>query len=188
MLIIIQLVFSIYWTGDAEPYGMGYYMVYVCPLVRMIEFVEGTLLYMLYQKIKDAYTIWDKSLVTLFETFVILIYVVLFTIGGECIPYNYKASFIWIIPSLALVWIFATMKGNITLKCGQSRLLLYLGKLSFELFIIHRVVIMFVAEYLQGPIALVIAFIVTVLLAETSKELEKYVTTKRKIDTSAKNT
>lgn len=168
--VVIQVSLAIYFTGNVEPNDFGDYILYTFPPVRMLEFIEGVLLSLLFKNKKDKFLSLDTNSVTVIEAFFILIYLFLLAIA-DTIPRNYKLTVIWVIPSMALVWLFAGSKGKITSWCSNNKLLQYLGKRSYELYIAHRLILWFFAFHAREFMGTLLPFIIILIVVEAWRAL-----------------
>ena len=162
---------SFIWRGHAEPNSEGYYVLYYSPYARLIDYSIGILVGKIYRNITIA---MKEDVSTFFEGFALLIYIFILAIGDH-IPYNIKATVIWVLPSMIIVILFANTYGRITKWCASNAFFKYLLKKSFELFLIHRMVLVFFAKFACAPLSVLTAFIVSILAAETYASVAKLV-------------
>lgn len=165
LCLMVQMALAIYFTGSAESTDFGNYILYTFPPVRMIEFIEGVLLSLLFKSKEQRFFSLGIDSITVIEAFFVLIYLFLLAIA-DAIPTNYKLTVIWVIPSMALVWLFAGSKGRITSWCSNNKLLQYLGKRSYELYIAHRLVLWFFAFHSREFMGTLLPFIIILIVVE----------------------
>ena len=48
-IFAFQTLWAFLWRNNHEAYKTGYYMVYICPLIRMLDFFQGMLLFSVYE-------------------------------------------------------------------------------------------------------------------------------------------
>ncbi len=171
LLIGFECIFSYIWRGNAEPDSNGYYVLYLSPYARLIDYSIGIIVGKIYRNITVEI---NENTSTLFEGLALLIYIFILAIGDH-IPYNIKATTIWAVPSIVIVILFANSNGRIAKWCASNNFLRYLGKRSFELFLIHRMVLVFFERFACSPISVLSSFIVSILAAETYRSMEKLV-------------
>lgn len=161
-LAIIEFLLAIACRECALPGQAGYWLLYFCPLTRAIDFTMGTLMGHAY---REQSSDTDIHTSTILEAVVCLTYLFLLTIGSA-VPFYIKASALWCLPSCALVKVFADSKGKITAFCNGNSLIRYMGKNSFYFFIIHFEILTFFHKFAPQPLAIVPAYIATILLTE----------------------
>lgn len=123
------------------------WFTYICPLYRFGDFVIGCYLGCIYKKYSGKET--AKVAMTFLEVFAIVLAVV------SCLLYKYEVSVLgagalrytvlFLPGSVLLVYLFAKRDGWIT-KVLSNKLLVWLGNLTAYTFLIHQVVVIYLAR------------------------------------------
>lgn len=159
-LCVVEFALAFLWRCDLSPEGMGYYIMYMYPPVRCINFFEGILLSKIAERMKMDVSAQAANVL---ECGIILFYVFLCVVG-EVLPYSLKATCIWSIPSMLCIIIFSRVRGDITKWCTNNGVLQFLGSYSFELFIVHRMVMWFFMRFTTSSIVVPVVFMTTILI------------------------
>lgn len=122
--------------------------LYIFPLTRVIDFAIGILLYRFYVSAKGGKVrLWlskqNISIITFMECLMIIGIVILFYIYRECpVPLRCACLFWCFLPFF--ICFFADTEqcsGFITKKILQHPIMLWLGSISFEVYMLHAVLI-----------------------------------------------
>ena len=143
------LFWGTFWKYDASAYSVGYYYMYICPWVRLFDYVEGILLSLIFKQkeLESDSLVWDGA--WLMECTVFLASI--FSLQTQSLVSQvYRWSVMWLPISLGLVWCFVSMRGNVTIWLSKQESLLWLGARSFELYVTHRMILLFFARYSTG--------------------------------------
>lgn len=124
------------------PRNYIHWAIYINPVMRLMDFIIGILLWKLYRRLKSLNINLSKKTITLIQTLSI------FTLVISMYYYNrvplrcYFVSYWWL-PSALIILAFALFdeKETIFVKLLKSRILLLLGKISFSLYILHQLII-----------------------------------------------
>lgn len=158
-IVSIQLLWSFLWRNSYEAYSLGYYMVYIFPVARMLDFIQGNFLYNIFLDSEKK----DFKYINSIEILVFLIYIAELLLC-DFIPEVYQSTFIWIPISMALVYIFAKQSGKVTKYIANNKTLLWIGKRSFEFFITHRIILGCFSNINSTFVSWILASITTVLV------------------------
>lgn len=116
---------------------------YINPLFRLIDFIVGIFLFVLYEaKIKKINL--DSNISTIIEILsvaIIVFFVLLLKVYPSIVLYS---IFYWIpLGLLILIFVYSEqiLGGGILTKWLSNKVLLYFGSISFSFFIIHQLVI-----------------------------------------------
>lgn len=164
--IVIIAIWTYVWRNDSEIYGRGYYYVYIFPLARALDFIIGINLGFLFQKNDnlDEISEFKVSFATVVETVVIISICGLFTIGKIFVPRIATYTAVFIPFAVMLILVFARERGLITRYFANNKVILFIGKLSFELYIVHRMVLLFYSHFDQSMFSWFSALLSTLLL------------------------
>ena len=84
----------------------------------------------------------------------------------DCVPVSFAGSAIWAPASIALIWVFARLEGPLTRSC-DGRWLMWMGRRSFELYVVHRMVLLFASRVaVAGPVTWGMSILATCVAAE----------------------
>ena len=166
IFIIMYLLF--YCFADNK---QAHWLLYVCPLIRILDFVLGGYTYVAAQKSEIIGT--KLGLLAILGN-IILLY---FSAFSNSMFYCTAA---WSIPNVLL---FLSLTGNTThnflkSKIFKTKLLVFSGNISFEIFLIHQLVFKYMA-YIFKTIGLpnsiwiyILGIIITIILSVIYKENE----------------
>ena len=143
LLLFVILASIIYTDAIQYIHAEASYFVYVFPLARLFEYVAGILLgfYFASLSIPESIVFSKKILYTVIEIAFFIFLLFLFSYSKH-FPY-YNNSIFWIIPNLILISIFAKEYGYLSKFFGNS-FFRHLGSLTFDAYLIHEVLIMYV--------------------------------------------
>ena len=163
--IFFGLVFwGTFWKHDASAYSAGYYYMYICPWIRLFDYIEGILLsYLFRQVMKESNPIVQDG-TSIMECVLFLVSIFALRIPAF-VPEVYRWSVMWLPISLGLIWCFASVRGNITSWLSKQDSLLWLGARSFELYIAHRMILLFFARSKVG-VAYFLAILTILIIVE----------------------
>lgn len=156
------------------PDKFHHFLFYICPLVRLSDFVLGMILYNIYKYVSDKKLIpLTRKTATVFEV-TSVIALLLFILCSSFVPQVYRYGIYYWLPMSFIIGTFAyfnTCKGVISYILSQ-RLLVKLGMASFSFYMIHVLCINEIhriANYFDSNISwqayLVITFVITVILS-----------------------
>lgn len=110
---------------------------YVNPFIRLTDFLMGMLLYEVYKKMKDIS--WKKTQATIYEALAILLFL-LFYLLSDSVSIVHRASAYYWLPVSMVIFVFSLQKGLLS-DLLSNRLLIYLGEISFGVYMFHYLVI-----------------------------------------------
>ncbi|NYE03866.1 peptidoglycan/LPS O-acetylase OafA/YrhL [Bacillus niacini] len=160
-IVILLLVATTFAIGFSDSLIKGW-LLYIFPLFRMIEFIIGTLIAILFIKQPINWNKYQKYF-TLFEISSLLSLLIGMYINNF-VPTTFHYG-LYYIPFMSLIiYIFAYQMGRIS-KLISNRLFIYLGEISFSFYMLHQLVIRY-SSYIPGikssPIILAIfSFIIS---------------------------
>lgn len=140
-LIVIAVVIIIgkfLWAGFVQGNPIEHWLIYICPIARSLDFLMGAITYRIIERarINKLRRIDLFSIVSVVMSAVIL-YVSL------SIDSVYFLTAIWSIPAILLVGVSALgdNESKTVTVLFQNSIIVFIGKISFELFLIHQLVI-----------------------------------------------
>ena len=86
---------------------------------------------------------------------------------------------IWSLPAYAIIkGLFGMEKEHVSILLFQNKLVLYLGKISLELFLIHQLVIRYIETFanklnLMSSNVYIVSFLITIMVATTLNEFKR---------------
>jgi peptidoglycan/LPS O-acetylase OafA/YrhL len=180
--LLVALTIAIIYVVIAlmVPDSYRHAILYISPFIRILDFVFGICLGLVYLRIKNDRKIdrltnsWggQKSIITLIALLLILLLVVESCILGS---YGFVAPLYWI-PIAVLILLVSVQKVGV-LKVFENKTLLWLGECSFTIFLIHRLVLRYAAMFKiheSKIIYVAICFVITIVV---SYLVERYLLT-----------
>lgn len=143
IFVIIYLCDFLYsWCISKSGFNQEYWL-YVFPVSRIPEFASGMLVGMIFCDCSQdkSFNKINTGMANIIELLVLIM--VVYAIGFTNFPYWLSRHWIWIVPNCMIVFVFSMEKGFISRILG-CRLLKYFGDISFELFILHTVIIKYI--------------------------------------------
>ena len=148
------------------------FWTYIFPVFRSIEFITGIILGLLFSTEKKyEKKNGNKLMATLFELVILLLFLIerilcKYTTLYE-IPHNYK-SIVGFLIAIGIVYVFAHEAGIFS-KVISNRVLIYIGNISFEIYIIHQTVMkycdLFIYKFSGKNFRIILIIISTLMLA-----------------------
>jgi len=164
-LWVMELLWAVVWLGcKATASDPGYYWVYICPLARLVDFTIGLALGVGFS-LRSQQSARSPVSSIVHEGIAIGIALLSLLECGHC-PVSFAACSLWVPSAVALTWVFAECSGALTRAC-DARWLMWFGQRSFELYIVHRMVLLFIARTTAArPVSWVLALLLTCVFAE----------------------
>jgi len=165
LLWVAELWWAFVWRGTtATVSDPGYYWVYICPIARLVDFAAGVLLGVGYARRRNPVGASGR-MATMCECAAVGLALLSMSCCGR-VSVSFVGSAIWLPASVAVVWVFARCEGPVA-GCCRSSWLMWLGRRSFELYVVHRMVLLFVAKAAACTMsAWFIALLATCIVAE----------------------
>ncbi|MBP5498581.1 MAG: acyltransferase family protein [Muribaculaceae bacterium] len=149
-ILLVSITALIYLVVSPLTDGWGRIYMYVCPLLRLSDFVLGMILFHVYNKVKDS-PFWRSANVNLIEITEVAV-VVLLLVLGICVWWIniYACVIIWWPVATAIVLTTKCFSGRegVVGRFLSLRPVNFLGRISLELFL------------LCGPVSIVVAYLV----------------------------
>lgn len=179
-LIVIMVVFVLgefLWAYVVSGDSMAHWLIYVCPIVRSFDFVNGAIVCKIVKDIEYKNNMVGMGIVG----------ILIGCSGILCSSLNrademYLVAF-WSIPSVMLIGLLYLGEGDsrIVNIIFKNPILVFIGNISFELFLIHQLVIRYVRgiygkivlekSFLLYALAIVIAVVVSWCYKLSSKQV-----------------
>lgn len=171
VLIVVSEYILFYLFKDST---IAHWILYICPIVRSLDFVVGGYMYVSSKEKETVNKIGSKCII-----FAILCNLSLLYLSAHSNNWFYLTA-AWIIPNIAL---FAGIINNnfnyIKTKFFNNKFLVFIGNISFEIFLIHFLVFKYFTYYskkigLDDTIwVYILSFSLTVLISVIYKNGEK---------------
>lgn len=141
MVLIGIVVFEYVLAGLSDYYivkkEVAHWLVYIFPMVRILDFVVGGGMYVLikrtYQQKKNVSDIRMLLILFLISSSALILL-------GTRYEHEMFSTAVWSIPSAVLIYLLAE-KEQILTTVFEMRWLIFLGNISFELFLLHQLII-----------------------------------------------
>ena len=176
ILILYKIIFSVILPSDGVM-GLGYHLVYRCPLAGLCDFCIGILVF-------DVLCRVQIRRKTLWQIISIILQVFMF-VSISWLPSNVASGF-YMIPFNILILISFADETDWSRAVFGNKLLAFLGDISYEVYMIHYLVIMHVSNLgrklsLDYPYIIMIAIIIiTILFSLIWNKLNRLICTKIK--------
>lgn len=157
------------------------WLLYYCPFFRVVDFAVGCNLGFLFLNLKNnKNSKFNTGLCTILEIATISLFIVSILSGNF---WGFHWSFIPIIPSCLLVYLFAIKKGLVS-KLLTNKVFIYIGNISPYAFLIHSLVLSVCNNIFSGKyniICVIISFIITIILASIYPKIDLIIRKKQNI-------
>ena len=130
-----------------------HWFVYIFPLSRLADFVIGCNLGFIFcitnannstHKKQTYYTLWEICILLLILLQLALYFFEIYVPaqGNPIIIYNYwwSLTIYWTVTSCSLIYLFALNKGKLSNLLSNNRVLLFIGDISANAFLIHQII------------------------------------------------
>ena len=150
----VILVYTL--NAEMQPYSLGWWFVYISPWLRIFDYTIGLLAGLICVSIKADENYKNMPSRILFG---ILEIMALVMFGGaiyyaQFFPSDSLRMGTYYVPfSVIFILIFSLQKGILS-SILSRRIFVYLGSLSFTLFIVHQIVIRYLAFFFKSPVYL----------------------------------
>ena len=166
-MTIISVLLGIAHTKFGISNSFIKWFVYICPLYRFGDFVLGIVLGYIYLLPKKKQS---RRVYTIIEFVAILIIILQIVIYGSGVikATNWILTLFWLPSSLLLVYFFAVNIGMISRWLCKCKLLIWIGNISGDAFLIHQICIKMTEvltknKLIIAPVAFVLTIICTVI-------------------------
>lgn len=162
LMVVVAIILGIGrdnwgWTRDIIKW-----VVYICPLYRAGDFILGLVAGYFFVTIKN---LQGGGLHTVAEIIVILLMV------GQVIIYsifsghsNWTLTLFWLPTSITCVYLFALNRGAVSKALSRSKVLVWIGNISGEVFLIHQICIKATEVVTKNKwLVAVISFVLTLI-------------------------
>lgn len=172
-LLAFNFLFQIALVQFAGNYSWGHWMIYICPITRSLDFITGGGIALLLNR----YKIYKRLFyILLFSGIIVSITLLVWT--TQHVVGNAFLVAIWSLPAYAIIiGLFGMEKKHVSILLFQNKLVLYLGKISLELFLVHQLVIRYIETFanklnLMSSFMYIVAFLITIIVATVLHEFK----------------
>ena len=150
-IAICVAIAQILWALMLQTSANGQWLVYICPIVRLLDFILG---YGAFQLTKELKTILDDSQKYIY---IPVLLAITMCIVLTVLSMNFEGLFftvsVWTIPVLTLTMSVAlgASKAPMVRWVFENRIIVFMGNISFEFFLLHQLAIRYcrkIGEYI----------------------------------------
>ena len=177
-IILVEFIWT-YIFGDNE---FSHWLIYICPLIRCLDYLLGAIVFRIVQNVRLKH--WQMTTTMIFS----LVLSITLLYSSLNVNNALYLTFIWAIPSILLIGVLAL--GNSTQKINkwvfENPMVVFIGNISFELFLLHQLVIRYVETIcskvgLDRNVAIyVVAIIVAIIISYSWQKIGNQLKNKRK--------
>lgn len=146
LIFILIAAYSLY-NIFLVPQNKINYLLYVFPPIRFLDFCFGIALARLFIYVRNLHWTPKRTLISFLESSTIILFI-LTALIYPIIPYRFATVLLFWIPSALIILVFSLFNdrpGHIG-RLLHSKLLTNLGKISFEIFLIHTTIISIISR------------------------------------------
>lgn len=161
-ILLLQISLVLFWGN----YSWSHWIIYICPITRSLDFISGGSIALLLKRFKIQKHLYYMLLFSgIFVSILLLFWTTQHIVGSEFLVV------IWSLPVYAIIiGLFGIEVEKIDILFFQNKIVLYLGRISLELFLIHQLVIRYVRVFanklqLMSSYMYIIAFVITIMAA-----------------------
>ena len=139
-MVIVAIILGIGKQNFGWTKAIIKYIVYICPLYRAGDFIIGLTVGYIFVSAKN---VRRKGLHTTIQILVIVLMTVQVFIysSGISNAINWMLSLFWLPTSVMCVYLFAVNKGAFSKILSKSKVIIWIGNISGEAFLIHQICI-----------------------------------------------
>jgi peptidoglycan/LPS O-acetylase OafA/YrhL len=149
LLSVVIIILAVYYlTLPFVPMRNAHWIIYICPLIRFLDFAWGIVLYRLFSWVEKSnfiikFNIMSVKAKTLIELLALLLVAVTLQLYG-ILPEKWGAVSLYWPAMFVLIFVFAVSGrygGGLVSRLFENKLFYRLGALSFTFYMIHFMVI-----------------------------------------------
>lgn len=138
ILFLVIFIAEVIFGGECQYSNYWRALTYTHPFIRLFDFTQGILLGQIFVEYKENVHM-EITKGTIIESIVLLIYI-LAIIFIKRLPYSLQYNAALVIESSLLLFVIA-LGGGMLSKLFSCKILVFVGDISMEIFLIHMVVI-----------------------------------------------
>ena len=173
LMILISIILGIGKNNWGWTNAFLKWVTYICPLYRSGDFIIGLLAGYVFVTCKNLWGGVQHTIAEIAVITVMIIQVIIRSFGIDNAS-NWMYSLFWLPTSVLCIYLFAVKRGLISRVLSKSKVLIWIGDISGEAFLIHQICIK-TAEYITKNkwIVAVIALAATFIASLTWRWLYK---------------
>ena len=181
--VVLQLLIAVLLFKSPDVWfseNITKWITYICPLYRVGDFLVGCMTGYMFLKRKDRL---DSKVSTIIEAAILIIVVYQIYIYTKYDFWQaYKFDLFWIPISTVFIFVFASCNGWISKTFSRNRILILIGDVSAQSFLIHKIVIEFCKLFMSNKVVLtMISFIGTLICSVIYLNIEYFIMCKIKV-------
>lgn len=134
----------------SEPYSWRWWLILVSPYINFLTFISGMFLSFIYHRVEKSDLKLSRAKFTAIELLVIPFFVLYFLCTFRSLMFS-SVFFMYGLPIAIVIMVFSLQKGLVS-KALSSKPLVYLGEISFSLYMIHQIVIRVIEDYVGNVV------------------------------------
>ena len=137
----------------SEPYSWRWWLILVSPYINFFTFLSGMFLSFFHQRIANSEYNLSRAKFTVIELLVIALFALYFLCTFRNLMFS-SIFFMYGLPIGIVITVFSLQKGLVS-KVLSSKPLVYLGEISFSIYMVHQIVIRVIEDYVGnvvGPV------------------------------------
>jgi peptidoglycan/LPS O-acetylase OafA/YrhL len=151
VLLVLCILFTAFIMNKFKPipysipFSWRWWLILVSPYLNLFTFLSGVFLSFIHHNIKDSKLIASRFRASICEISVIIISTAYFLLTLENMIFS-SIFFMYGLPLALLILIFSLQRGIIS-KFLSLKPIVYLGEISFSIYMVHQIVIRGVEDY-----------------------------------------
>lgn len=134
----------------SEPYSWRWWLILVSPYINLLTFISGMFLSFVYHRVATSELKISRAKFTVIELLVIAFFVLYFLCTFRSLMFS-SVFFMYGLPIAIVILVFSLQKGLVSMALS-SKPLVYLGEISFSLYMIHQIVIRVIEDYVGNVV------------------------------------
>lgn len=174
LLLLAIVCFQFLWVLLVGKTAIAHWLVYICPLVRSLDFILGGCVYVIVRNTKISEKRFSYTDMGIFIALLLCTGILILSMSQNSEIY---AVACWTIPVCILVACIALgslRKSFLVRSLFENKVIVWIGNISFELFLTHHLIIRYTRllfskanlgdSFLLYVVAIVLSFVVSVVL------------------------
>ncbi|MDF3005503.1 MAG: acyltransferase family protein [Oscillospiraceae bacterium] len=156
LIIVFLIGFGIayYKIDNMEAYSFGWWFIYISPYYRIFDYLIGIILGYVYIDLNEfgirRKFPMNSIIYSCFE--ILIVYLTFSWLRSGFIPVAAVRYDMFYVPFAVFLILLLSFQKGIVAKLFSSKLFLYIGNISFEIFMLHQLFIRIVAPFLNLPL------------------------------------
>ncbi len=152
VIFVLAVMIASDFTGKVEAYSFGWWFIYISPFFRVFDYLIGVLAGFIFVILnrKVVLKLQNTILFTILE--IGMVALLMFSPSLDYFKSDALRYGVYFIPmSIAIICVFSFEKGAVSIGIS-NKAFVYLGNLSYQIFLIHQIVIGYTAVVFESPI------------------------------------